>query len=172
MRAQSHSKNLHCRHHGTHRRHAGSHPQQPSFHFCCAAYIICISAPMLMWVACKFIAYWSRTVEKQVCGNFCVLYTAISCFATVISWRAFLHHFPILFRWSSAKSSLYNTRTPQDCCLQFPATTTHCQSQNPTVDPVFVPFRSFASCLHEKRPPPRASYDRVLLHKRIAWIGW
>jgi hypothetical protein len=35
-----------------------------------------------------------------------------------------------------------------------------------------VPFRLFASCLHGKRPPPRASFNRVLLYKQIAWIGW
>ena len=152
LNSQSHApraqKKLQRRHHDTQRRHAGSHPQQPSFYFCCAEYIICISAPMLMWVACKCIAYWSRTVEKQVCGNLCVLDTAISCFATVISRCAFLPYFPILFRLLSIESSLYNARTLQDCWLHFPATTTHCRSQKSESWQKVAKFSSFQHWNH------------------------
>jgi hypothetical protein len=76
-----------------------------------------------------------------------VLFTAILCFATVISPCAFLPHLPILFNFSSCESSLHNTRTPQDSLLQFLATITFPRFQNPSVDPFFVDFRPFASSL-------------------------
>jgi hypothetical protein len=76
-----------------------------------------------------------------------VLFTAILCFATVISPCAFLPHLPILFNFLNCESSLHNTRTPQDSLLQFLATRSYHCSQNPSVDPFFVDFRPFASSL-------------------------
>ena len=147
MRALTLAKNLRRRDDDTHGRHAGLRPQQLFCYFCCPECIVCISASMLMAVACEFVPYWWRTGETHVRGIFMCFTQQFCGFTTVISWCAFLPHFPILFRCSSAEPSLHNMRTPQDYLLQFLATTTCCRSQNPTVDPVFVHFRPFASSL-------------------------
>jgi hypothetical protein len=73
-----------------------------------------------------------------------VLFTAISCFAAVISPCAFLPHLPIFFELSSCELYLHNTRTPQDCWLQFLATTTFPRFQNPSVDPFFGRFSTIS----------------------------
>ena len=162
-------KKLRRRHNDTHRRNAVEQSLQLFSHSCCPDYITCILASMLMAVACECTPYWLNTGEYRVRCHFCVLFTAISRFAAVVSPCAFLPHLPILFQCSSCKSSLHNTRTLQDSLLQFLATTTYCRIQNLTVDTVFVHFWPFQHWNH--RFIPRKVSQLLLLRSQVTIIS-